>query len=257
MALRRRLGKQAHKFDERTLMLAKFVLPEIRVPQVYDFDKNKTPLAVPVWGNDVWNNSVIAGEANQLLRLERIGQRRTVKLTTPLAVERYKKLTGAVKPNDAKDNGLAVLNAMDDWLKNGFKIGHRNYKIAAYGELEPDDKAQLRSACYVLHGIHLGFWLPKAAEKMPLVWDFSGEKGPEWKPGSWGGHLAYSKKFTPEGFEILTWGKKVFVANNFIDQFCDEAWAVIDSFDSWHVKQTINVKELTAQLQQVKKGASA
>lgn len=248
-----RLGKDPHKHDARTLMLARFVLPEIHVPQSYDFDKGKTPLPLVPWGNDVWGDCVIAGEANHLLRLERIEQRRTVKLTTEIVVDRYKLLTGAKTPSDNNDTGLVVLDAMRDWRANGFQVSNRNYKIVAYGELEPNDRTQLRMASYVLHGIHFGFWLPNAAQRMNKVWDWNGEVGAEWQPGSWGGHLVFSKKFNPDGHEILSWGEKIFVTNAFIERYCDEAWAVVDSLDNWRVKQTIDVPALIASLHQISK----
>jgi hypothetical protein len=63
--------------------------------------------------------------------------------------------------------------------------------------------------------------------------------------------LVYSKAFSPEGLFILTWGEEVFVTNKFIERFCDEAWAVVDSLDSWRTKQTIDVPKLLSELQQV------
>jgi len=245
---KRRLGKQEHKFDKRTLMMARFALPGIRVPERYDFDKNKTPIPLLMWGNDRWGDCVIAGEANHLLRLERIEQRRTVKMGDDTVVARYKALSGARSPGDGNDQGLVVLEAMRDWKNNGWTINGRNYKIAAYGELEPSDRKQLRMAAYALHGIHLGFSLPAAAQNMAGVWDYNGQLGPQWRPGSWGGHLVFSKSFSSEGLGILTWGQKVFVTNEFIEKYCDEAWAIVDNLDSWRVKQTINVPLLMQQL---------
>jgi hypothetical protein len=246
-----RLGKQEHKFDERTLLMANYMLPDIRVPYRYNFDRGKTPLPLPMWGNDKWGDCVIAGEANHLLRLERIEQRRTVKLTEQIVVDRYKHLTGAQQPDDANDTGLVVLEAMRNWYHEGWTVNGRNYTIAAYGELEPGDRKQLRMGVYLLHGIHLGYWLPLSARKMTDegVWDYQGQTGAEWQPGSWGGHLVYSKAFDEKGLEILTWGQKVKVTNAFIEKYCDEAWAVVDNFDSWRVRQTINVAALTNKLQ--------
>lgn len=248
-----RLGKQLYEHDERTLMLARYMLPDIRVPEKFDFDKGRRPFPLRTWGNDEWGDCVIAGEANQLLRLERVEQRRTIPLDNSTVVERYKQLTGSASPGDANDNGLVVLDAFRDWYHNGFKIGNRNYTIAAYGELDPLNGAELRMACYVFHGIHLGFWLPLAAQGMTNngVWDYNGESGPHWAPGSWGGHLVFAKKFDKDSFEILTWGMQVKVTNSFIEKYCDEAWTPVDSLDSWRTKQTIDVAGLVSQLQQI------
>lgn len=246
-----KLGKQAHKYDARTLALSKFVLPDIHVPQKYDFDHDKRPIPVETWGNTEWGNCVICGEANHILRMERVEQRRTVPLTEEIVVDRYKSLSGAKKPGDENDGGLVVLDAMHDWRHNGWVVNKRNYTIAAYGELDPAYPEQLRMACYVLHGIHFGFWLPIATQQMGKTWDYNGESGTDWQPGSWGGHLVYSKAFDENGFQVLSWGEEFHVTNNFIGKYCDEAWGVVDSFDSWRTRQTIDIAALIAKLRQI------
>lgn len=247
----RRLGKQEHKYDVRTLMLSHFTLPEIHVPERFDFDKGKMPIPLQPWGNNRYGDCVIAGEANHVLRLERIEQRRTVPVTNEIVIDRYRQLTGCQTAGDANDTGLVVLDAMRDWRNNGFPIKARNYKIAAYGELDPHDGRQLRMASYALHGVHFGLWLPEATQNMGSVWDYQGQTGEAWKPGSWGGHLVYSKAFDHNGFEILTWGEKVHMTNAFVNRYCDEAWAVVDNLDSWRVKQTLDVAALMEALRQV------
>jgi hypothetical protein len=250
-----RLGKKEYVSDNRTLRLARFILSDVRVPVKFDFDKHKAPFPIRTWGNDTWGDCVIAGEANQLLRLERVEQRRTIPLLDSDVINRYKALTGSVSPEDANDSGLVILEAMRDWFHNGFPIAakSRNYSIAAYGELDLMDRAQLRMASYLLHGIHIGFSLPRAAQQMTNegVWHYEGQTGPEWHPGSWGGHLVYSKAFDPDSHEILTWGMKVKVTNEFLEKYADEAWAVVDNFDSWRVKQTVDVDGLCKQLGQI------
>lgn len=246
-----RLGKQGYEHDARTLMLTHFVLPEIRVPVVHDFDKGRRPLPLRMMGNDQWGDCVIVGEANQIFRLERVEQRRTIKLLDEHVIERYKKLTGAQNPGDPNDTGLVVLESMRNWRNEGFQVGNRTYTIAAYGELEPQDEKQLRMAAYVFHGIHFGFWLPVAAQRMGNVWDYNGQTGPEWKPGSWGGHLVFGKAYDQDSFEVITWGQKVRVTNAFIERYCDEAWAVVDNFNSWKVKQTIDVESLRKRLSEI------
>jgi hypothetical protein len=242
-----RLGKQGYVHDDLTLMLARFVLSEIRVPTQFDFDKGRAAFPMRMWGND-------------LLRLERVEQRRTIALYDEDCVAEYKRLTGSQQPEDANDTGLVVLDAMRDWRNNGMETdgrkgvrSARNYTIAAYGELEPQDHQQLKMAIYAMHGIHMGFWLPVAAQRMTSggMWDYNGEAGGEWQPGSWGGHLVFSKAYDKTGVEILTWGQKVKVTWNFIDKYCDEAWAVVDSFDTWRTKQTIDVGALIKKLTEI------
>lgn len=249
----KRLGKKDYKHDPRTLMLARFMATEIRTPAVYDYDKGKTPLPLHMWGNDQWGDCVFAGRANLQVRLERIEQRRTIPLTDDTVVSLYKRLTGAQTPGDSNDEGYVILEALRQWKNEGWDIGGKNYKIAAYGELDPADFQQLKSATYFLHGVTFGFALPNAAQAMTDAgkWDYNGETSPDFAPGSWGGHCVFSKAYTREGMKVLTWGREILVTWNFIKKYCDEAWAVVDALDTWKIRQTIDVTKLTEELGQI------
>jgi hypothetical protein len=83
------------------------------------------------------------------------------------------------------------------------------------------------------------------------VWNYNGESGPEWEPGGWGGHLAFAKAYDDDYIEILTWGGKISVSNNFIEKYADEAWGVIDSFEDWRISQALDVELLKRKLWQI------
>jgi|SRR3989304_2882336 len=252
-SLRYPLGKLEYKYDERTLQISEFIDPEFWFPPSYDFDKDRRSFPVTSWGNTLWGNCVIASRANHLLRLERIEQRRTVKLKDYHVIDKYKELTGSLNPGDTFDQGLVVLDTLKDWRNNGWHLDlirkhlsqHKIYKIAAFGELNPLDKVQLRRACFYLFGIQMGFWLPLSAQTQTSqgYWDIV-ESSPYSKPGSWGGHLVYAKKYDTDNFYVLTWGKEIRVTNAFIEKYCDEAWAIVDDFDFWRDKPTIQVDKM-------------
>ena len=247
-----KLGKKPYVHDERTFMMGKYLLPDIHVPESWDFDGERRPFPTKVWGNNDYGDCVIAGEANQTLRLERIEAHRTVPLTDEDAITRYMKLSGCAEPGDQYDTGLEIIAAMRDWKNNGFHMSTRDryFTIAAYGELDPQDHQITRAAAYLLHGVQWGFWLPRAAQQMTRegVWDYNGQTGDEWKPGSWGGHCVYSKKFDADAHYVLTWGMEVAVSNAFVDRYADEAWAVVDSLDPWKATKVIDVEALEAAL---------
>lgn len=250
-----KLGKEPYVHDDRTLMMGKFVLPEVFVPTAWDFDHTRAKFPDHMWGNDNYGDCVIAGEANQILRMQRIETHQTAKLTDDDAIFRYKNLTGCVMPGDRNDNGLEIIVSMRNWRNMGFQTGYkvRNYKIDAYGELDPSDRNSLRAAAYLLHGIQFGFWLPRAAQQMTRdgLWDYNGETGPDWQPGSWGGHCVYSKKFDPDSMSVLTWELEIPVTNAFIERYADEAWAVVDSLDPWRRIQSLDITELEKELGQI------
>src|SRR4051812_38358864 len=116
-----RLGKLPYKHDPRTLRLAEFFkLPDLRLPATFDFDHNRKPIPNRMWGNDDYGDCVIASEANQLLRLERVETWQTIPLTDDDAINRYKGLTGCKLPGDNNDTGLVILDTNRNWRNVGF-----------------------------------------------------------------------------------------------------------------------------------------
>lgn len=251
-----RLGKHDYKFDEKTLKLATAISPTVVFPRKFDFDHGRKPFPIEMLGNDQWGDCVKVGQANELMRLERLEQRRTLPINTDVVVSAYKAQTGAQSPGDPHDTGLIMLDNLRLWRTQGFTVKTRPYKIAAFGELEPDEPNQLRAAVFLLHGIQFGFALPRAAQRMTQtgVWDVNGESDPDFKPGSWGGHCVYCKAYDENTFEVITWGQKVKVTDAFVKRYCDEAWAVVDSFDQWRRRPEIDVQAIIKHLHDI--GAS-
>lgn len=249
-----KLGKQGHVKDERTLMLAKY-FGAVTLPANYDFDANRKPIPDHMWGNDQYGDCVIAGEANEIMRLERVETWSTPRLTDDDAIKRYSKLTGCKSPGDANDTGLVILYTNRDWRNNGFQIAYnnRNYKIAAYGELDFNNPEELRTAIYLLHGVQFGLALPIAAQKMTNQgkWDYNGQTGSEWEPGSWGGHCVYGKKYSPNSIFVKTWGMEIEMTNAFIKKYADEAWGVVDNLDTWRATHHFDVAALEADLKSI------
>lgn len=253
-----RLGKKDYEFDAKTLKLSTAISPTVVVPHAYDFDKGRARFPLNPWGNDEWGCCVKVAEANQVIRLERLEQRRTVMIDTDVVLAEYKTDTGSTAPGDSLDNGLVMLDNNRRWRTKGFQVYKRNYQIAAFGELEPGEIDQLQAAVYLLHGVQFGFALPRFVSSQVYdyaTWDIApGENGEHTQPGSWGGHAVYCKKYDSSGFEILTWGLHIYVSNAFVKRYCDEAWAVVDDFDHWRKRPEIDVSSIIQHLRDI--GAS-
>lgn len=259
-----RLGKQEAKYDQRTLSLATFMAPPA-VPSSFDFDKTRASFPLHAWGNDAWGNCVKVGQANQLVRLERLEQRRTLKLTEELVVEAYKdevQREFGSRPEhagDAYDSGLYVLDNLKNWRAIGWPLDFtktpndtRTYSIAAFGELIPVDWEQIKAGIYLLHGVQLGLSLPMGIQGNYTYWDYPATNGDEkWRPGSWGGHLVYAKAYDGDDLEILTWGMKVKVSREFIAKYCDEAYAIVDNFDAWRKSKSLDVDAMIEYLRSI------
>lgn len=245
-----KLGKQDHKHDDKTLMMANFMEVPV-VPTKFDLEKNRAPFPVHIWGNNEYGDCVIAAEANALLRMERIETRRTVKAQDADAIKRYKHLTGCNNPGDSNDTGLVILDSMSDWRNNGFPVGAHTFQIAAYGELDPLEHDQLRAGIYLLHGIHFGFALPISAQQQTEqgFWDVT--LGVDSAPGSWGGHCVYADKYDEDNIYVWTWGREIRVSNAFVRKYADEAWAVVDNLDKWRKNDHLDVPGLEKALHDI------
>jgi hypothetical protein len=249
-------GKREPKYDERTIMLSEFMDASFRAPSRYDFDKYRTEIPLNDWGSETQKCCVIASQANQLLRFGRVDQRMTLPLRKQDVVRRYKKIAGVEKAGDEKDIGLNVLSSLRYWHREGWNVQRKDYGIAAYGEIEPNEREFLRTAAYVLRGVHFGFWLPLAVANSfqnEAQWDYDGQTGDEWKPGSLGGTLAFSKAYDPSGFEVLAWGNTIKVSNDFIEKFCDEIWVVVENLDEYWVQVVLDTWKLQSRLELISK----
>lgn len=259
-----KLGKQEYKHDDRTLKLATYFVPEIVAPAKHNVDAGKRSFPTSAFGNEEYGNCVKVGQTNQLLRFERIEQRRTLPITTELVVkeyaeESYRQFGCRVESSgDQCDQGLYVLDNLKNWRNVGWPLDFtktrddaRTYKISAYGELEPGDNNQLRLGIYLLTGIQLGLWLPISAQEQTEQGYWDVVEGPEGKAGSWGGHAVYAYAYDEGNLFVKSWGLNVRVTNAFIQKYCDEAWAVVDSLDSWRVRQSIDVESLLKHLHDI------
>lgn len=248
-----KLGKRDYIPDARTAKLANFLL-DIPVPEKFDFDKKRAKFPIQMWGNDRYGDCVKAGQANHLLRLERIETRRTLHFSDEDVIAEYVRETIREFGEPFEDGGLYVKQSIGNWRNVGWPLtDKRTYKISAYGELNPLSRHQIRQGIYLLHGVHFGFLLPVAAQSMTDsgYWDYNGETGAAWQPGSWGGHLVYGKRYDDGNVYVLTWGREIRVNNAFVERYCDEAWAVVDDFNSWRTKQTVDIAKLREYLSDI------
>jgi hypothetical protein len=253
----KRLGKQPFKHDDRTLSISKR-LKELR-PSVTAYDATTIAPGFPLklWGNDSWGDCTVAARCNQFLVNEFPEWHEWLPLSDQIAIETYKRLSHAQTPGDSNDVGLVVLDELRDW-RAGWKLPqlHDNspsggYSIDCFGSLNPLRMSELKAAIQYLHGVTFGFQLPRAAQSLQ-VWDCTtSDKGPEWEPGSWGGHCVMGFAFEPHGIHVLTWGEKIRVTSRFIKRYCDEAWAVVPSLDNPAAKKVLDVAALRQDLEEI------
>jgi len=235
-----KLGKKEYKHDPKTVKLGSVLDADYAIPSVFDFDKGRAAFPQSAFGNIEHGDCVMVTRTNQLLRLERVETRRTVPITTRMVLDKYFELTGG------SDDGLVMLDTNRDWRTNGWDVkthaGTRHYTIDAFGELDTNNPKQLRQGIYLLHGTQLGVALPISAQAQTDEGYWDVDDGPDGEPGSWGGHAILAYRYDHENLYVKSWGKTIRVTERFIAKYADEAWAVVDSFDTW--REALDVEKL-------------
>lgn len=200
-----------------------------------------------MFGNDVHGDCVIAGRAHQTLRFEDIEQGSVMMITDQDVLNEYFKETGG------PDTGLVVLDSLNEWRHNGWNVGNNSFTIQAFAQVNQKNKNEVRQAIFADVGLGFGVQLPNAAKaqiQSGQRWDVT--KGPDSKPGSWGGHYVYVCGYTPAGPVCVTWGRKQQMTWAWVNKYCDEAYAIFDAQDTFK-KSMVDKKKVTAFLQTVSK----
>lgn len=242
------------KADQRTVNFMDFLDPkQVVAPTKWDFDKNRKPFPKKMWGNDNYGDCELAGRANYVNRLQR-GQTKT---SSPIVdddvVALYKEMTGCQSPGDNNDSGLTTLDNLREWRTGWLpeslkaKPDHK-YQIAAFGQVDTKNHTLFRLSSYLFSGLLLGCNMPITAQQQTSEnkpWDVVAGAGSNADPGSWGGHCVYTKRYDDGNIYVLTWAREVQVTDAWMREYCDEAYAVIESFDVWtNYKHVFDVKKL-------------
>ena len=227
-----KLGKATAVRDKDTVAFAQLLRAAKALPTKYDFDTAHPGIPTPMFGNDTLGDCVIAGRAHQTLRFEDIEQGSVLMIKDADVTKEYFKETGGA------DNGLVVLDSLKLWKGKGWKVGTKTYKIRAYATIDFKNHTQVKQAIFSDVGIGLGVQLPKAAQaQIQTGQPWSVTTGPDAKPGSWGGHYIFVPGYTTLGPVCVTWGRKQQMTWDWLNKYCDEAYAIFDASDSF--KKTI------------------
>jgi len=227
-----KLGKADAVRDKDTPAFAAVLRGAVAVPAKYDFDTTHPGIPTPMFMNDTLGDCVIAGRAHQTLRFEDIEQGSVLMIKDADVKKEYFKETGG------PDSGLIVLDSLKLWQSRGWKVGTKTYKIRTFAAIDYKNHQQVRQAIFSDVGIGLGVQLPKAAEgQVQTGQPWSVTTGPDAKPGSWGGHYVFVPGYTALGPVCVTWGRKQQMTWDWLDKYCDEAYAIFDAKNS--AKKTV------------------
>jgi hypothetical protein len=212
----------------------------VKTPPTYDFDTTHPGIPTPMFANDALGDCVMAGRAHQTLRFEDIEQGSVLMIQDADVKKEYFKETGG------PDSGLVVLDSLKLWQNRGWKVGKNTYKIRAFATVDYKNHDQVRQAIFSDVGIGLGVQLPLAAQSQVQTGQpWAVTTGPKAKPGSWGGHYVFVPGYTALGPVCVTWGRKQQMTWDWLNKYCDEAYAIFDAANSFK-KTIISMSQLDA-----------
>lgn len=225
-----KLGKLPPRHDPRTLKLAAYTAALPPPPPSCDLTGKITSLGMML--NDTLGDCTCAaiGHMIQAWTAEAGGQ---VILPDSAILSAYETFCGYDPANPATDQGGVELDCLNSWRQTGV-AGH---KISAYAALQRKPggligkiagsswRHGVMNAVYYFGGAYIGVALPNTAQDQPS-WQLVSKTG-DGEPGSWGGHAIPIVAYDAEGVTVITWGALLKASWDFIDAYCDEAYAAL------------------------------
>jgi hypothetical protein len=251
------LGKQRARHDPRTLQLADYLLTEKLEPAPPDRDWAQK-LSADGWGmmaNDRYGDCTCAAIGHLIQDWTSNDSPDCVTLSDDQVLQAYHDITGFDPATGENDNGAVELDVLNYWRHNGVD-GHA---LDAYVAIEPHNHEQIKDAINLFGGAYIGVALPVSAQKQE-TWAVppGGPVGPG-APGSWGGHAIILVAYNPRRVTCITWGQRKEMTWEFLDAYCDEAYALLAMDDWTHADKIspggIDVEALRRDLDHIKQAA--
>lgn len=252
----KRLGKRPRLGDHRTLRLAQFLSLD-KIPATFNMWRGRAPFRPRTYGNDREGCCTKASQAHAASRFERLETGATIAISDEEVHRVYRE--GCVRHyGDDRDLGMYEIDALSDFRDADTTFrdsrGHA-ITIDAFTAINPQHADEVRAAIATSGkwGIKLCLNLPAAWSGIepPRVWDAPTAAlrgGPEWAPGSWGGHSMFADAYDRVGVRLVhTWYEGGDDRNAWpLDEqwltwaglaaYCDEAYWLLQSIDAWRQK---------------------
>jgi hypothetical protein len=130
---------------------------------------------------------------------------------------------GYVPGDPNSDNGAAATDVLLYWYKNPV-AGHT---LDGFASIRPGNRTSIRDAIYLFGICYLGVQLPLTAQNGDWILPAGQALTGNWARGSWGGHAIPACDYDADTLTVISWGKLVKVSWNWLDAFCDEAYALL------------------------------
>lgn len=220
-----KLGKAPVRHDSRTFQLAKY-LPATAIPTPpasEDFSKKVTQW--PMMLNDNLGDCTCACVGHMIEQWTTYSAAKPTVLPDNTIEKLYEAVGGYNPADPSTDRGAVILDVLNYWRKTGVS----GDKIMAYASLEPHNHDQVKDSVLLFGNCYLGVQLPLSAQHQ-TVWSVppGGATG-QGAPGSWGGHAIPVVSYDARGLTVVTWGALKRMTWQFLDAYCDEAYAVFST----------------------------
>lgn len=228
-----KLGKGPVRFDRRTLKLSKYIKAVTPPPTSMGYIREVRDW--PMMLNDSLGDCTIACAGHQIEQWTQYAQANVSVPTDAQILQAYEAVSGYNPNKPNSDNGAVVLDVLNYWRQTG--IG--GHKIVAYASIALNNPVEFQQAVTLFGNVYLGIGLPVSAQVpridgngMP-IWEVP-KQGPfgDGQPFSWGGHaiplVGYKSNLAPNGGgRVVSWGQLYDVTWNFLQAYCDEAYAIV------------------------------
>lgn len=208
----------------------------------------------PMDGNDTLGDCTCAAFAHMLQTwCSESGKDATV--TSADAILMYW-MTGSPPSKTGVPGGPTDTGRMcTDVLAYGVDTGCGGDKIIAWAKVNLANHQERDAAHWLFGGLYLGVALPLTAQTQ-RVWATVKDDGSGYnQPGSWGGHCVPTVGRWTNRWEIITWGGRLEMTEDFFDTYVDEAYVCItqDWIDAQGVSPVpgVNLAQLQTDLGQL------
>ncbi len=223
-----KLGKLPPKFDERTLLLAKYLTSKLQAPPP-SVDYANAVKTWPMFLNDKLGDCTCAAAGHMIEEwTANAGHEKVV--TDPDILTAYNHFAHGVA-----DAGASLLEVLNYWRKTGIKTGIGEDKIHAYAQLEPRSMVQAQDSVYLFGSLYIGLALPNFAVApntdfltTPWVVPPQGPVGSA-APNPKNGHCVPAVAYDARNLYVVTWGALKSMTWQFYLTYMDEAFAVLST----------------------------
>lgn len=222
-----KLGKRPARHDPRTLRARQYLPPTLPAPPPCDWSTSARHLGPML--NDRIGDCGLAGPGHYVQLATAANGREFV--PPDADIERAYRDVGHYDGTPETDNGVFLIDSMNYWRRPTGIAGH---SILAYASVDLHDVDAFRRAVYYYGPLVIGLALPQSSELQDNAGEWSlamgGTKGDP-SPGSRGGHCVLASGWNDAGVPVITWGLRFTLTWDFLDAYCDEAYAVVS--DDW------------------------